>query len=373
MNPNTRIALGVVLVLVIVAIAVAVWLATRPKADPGLSNVVAAPRANPELEDEEPAPSAPLARSWWDRVAAAMVGPTEFVRRARKRMFSRLGIRREPGSVAVGTVQQIGTSPDSPQMWVTKSGAFDGAVTPFAPAVFGLFVQGEVREVSVRMAAKIMHTMVARLPRSVLSPFARGSAGMVIYAPPVRLRDIAAKYFPKLEFDESCAGRCDGRCAGTCTADGRKWSTVVGVGGRISAVASHAAVNNSQSSHRRGNIAVHEFAHTLHSLMADRWLLRIARAYQRDRDAGVWDEGSYAMTNQDEYFAEATQAWFGVTNLESSGGMGGGGVNHITQAKSPQLWSLLKDLYGERRETALVSGTGTQLHFRPQALALEWK
>jgi cyclophilin family peptidyl-prolyl cis-trans isomerase len=60
------------------------------------------------------------------------------------------------------------------------------------------------------------------------------------------------------------------------------------------------------------NLLIHEFAHGMHSqaikLLYPTFQGRLEAAYERARSAGLW-EGTYAITNAGEYWAEAVQSW----------------------------------------------------------------
>lgn len=61
------------------------------------------------------------------------------------------------------------------------------------------------------------------------------------------------------------------------------------------------------------NILIHEFAHTIHQMglavMDPGFDLRLRTAYQDAKRRNLWPN-TYAITNHDEYWAEAVQCWF---------------------------------------------------------------
>eukprot|EP00198_Chlamydomonas_reinhardtii_P003954 XP_001693290.1 predicted protein [Chlamydomonas reinhardtii] len=62
------------------------------------------------------------------------------------------------------------------------------------------------------------------------------------------------------------------------------------------------------------NILVHEFGHTVMNIgltSEDRG--KIKKLYDAAYAAGVYDKSAYIMENEDEYWAEGTQAWFNAT------------------------------------------------------------
>lgn len=74
--------------------------------------------------------------------------------------------------------------------------------------------------------------------------------------------------------------------------------------------------------YRQENILIHEFAHAID----ERGLVtvdptfdgRLAAAYEHARKKGLWN-GTYAAQNRMEYWAEATQSWFGCNRVNDAG------------------------------------------------------
>ena len=98
------------------------------------------------------------------------------------------------------------------------------------------------------------------------------------------------------------------------------------------------------------NILVHEFAHAIHQMALDRldptFDGRLHAAFARARGAGLW-EGTYAATNAEEYWAEATQSWFDTNRADDDQ------HNHVDtrdelRAYDPPLADLCREVYGER-------------------------
>ena len=62
------------------------------------------------------------------------------------------------------------------------------------------------------------------------------------------------------------------------------------------------------------SILVHEFAHSVMCIGMDQEQRRsIEAAYGEAKAAGLYQSHIYMMANADEYWAEATQAWFDAT------------------------------------------------------------
>lgn len=99
---------------------------------------------------------------------------------------------------------------------------------------------------------------------------------------------------------------------------GTDWDTRArGLGATPVRPASTAAEENvlcyTSDRYRGENIFIHEFAHTIHET-AIRALdtdfdARLTAAYEAAMEAGLWS-GTYAATNEGEYWAEGVQSWF---------------------------------------------------------------
>ncbi len=86
-----------------------------------------------------------------------------------------------------------------------------------------------------------------------------------------------------------------------------------GLGGRITSCGEENLLNLKGDRYYNENILIHEFAHCIH-----RWGLRevdpkfdgrLRAAYARARDKGLW-KGTYAATDEKEYWAEGVQSYF---------------------------------------------------------------
>ena len=97
------------------------------------------------------------------------------------------------------------------------------------------------------------------------------------------------------------------------------------------------------------NILIHEFAHVIHMMglnfMDDTFDQRLKDTYQQAIDNGLW-EGTYAISNHMEYFAEGTQSWFN-NNRENDKEH-----NHINTRKEliaydPPLAKILQEVFGD--------------------------
>lgn len=104
--------------------------------------------------------------------------------------------------------------------------------------------------------------------------------------------------------------------------------------------------------YRGESIFLHEFSHSIYlairlsdSVLRD----RILAAYQNALAKGLW-ANTYAITNDDEYFAEVSQSWFDNNIV---GPVGGNGVHNNIATRSlvktydPTMASIMMDVYGD--------------------------
>jgi hypothetical protein len=222
--------------------------------------------------------------------------------------------------------------------------------------------------------------MVQDIRPHMMLPFQVGSVGILIFGPNTYISDLTDIHFG-ITFDDTCGTSCSDRCAPTCTGDGRKWNSLAGMGGSISSCRAAVARNDPSQAYRTENIAAHEFAHTLHMYVAPSVSSRIDTALAAAKAANYWVPNSYAMSNKYEYFAEASQAWFGCADNHNSGGMGSAGVCRIRPDRDGTLWQLLKDFYGVGptgmdKTNTVVRGTGgssSMIHFDTASRTLVWR
>ncbi len=98
----------------------------------------------------------------------------------------------------------------------------------------------------------------------------------------------------------------------------------------------------------REDILNHEFAHGIQNcgLNNTNFNSRLESAYSNAQSSGLW-EGTYAITNSQEYWAEMTQSYFGVNfdGIDSNHN----GINGAaeTEAYDPTGYTLADDIYGQ--------------------------
>ncbi len=135
---------------------------------------------------------------------------------------------------------------------------------------------------------------------------------------------------------------------GKKTFDGRPWEDVRGSGGLASngriviGVAEENLAELGSNTYPKGySVAMHELAHALqnHALpKSDK--KRIDEAYDaREAAGGPWTE-SYGASNESEYFAQLTNAWF-----DTNDGVGHNGPDWV-RTNDPTMALVLEQIYG---------------------------
>ncbi|WP_240488925.1 hypothetical protein [Labilithrix luteola] len=111
------------------------------------------------------------------------------------------------------------------------------------------------------------------------------------------------------------------------------------------------------------NILVHEFAHTIHqhgmAVVDATFDARLRAAYDQAKATGLWS-GTYAMTNPEEYWAEATQSWFDC-NRANDREHGPIDTREKLEAYDAPIARLLRETFGE----------GTWRYSKPSKRSLE--
>lgn len=137
---------------------------------------------------------------------------------------------------------------------------------------------------------------------------------------------------------------------GTNTFDGRLWDNVRGSGGMVAPDGTFAlavpeenliAGTGTADGYPAGySVGMHEFAHTLHDkgLSADQKTKIDDLFAARQAAGGPWTE-AYGSSNEHEYFAQATNAFFGTNQ-----GIGQNGRDWLV-ANDPAMATFLDNLY----------------------------
>lgn len=106
--------------------------------------------------------------------------------------------------------------------------------------------------------------------------------------------------------------------------------------------------------YQRMNLLVHEFAHSIHTIIKfsnSPYGARIREAYNTARKSGKW-ENTYAGENNTEYFAVGTQIWFDCVN-KRTGPLGAKNPIHDRQGLKqydPELYKILSEIYNHKTD-----------------------
>ncbi|XP_050415725.1 uncharacterized protein LOC126829683 [Patella vulgata] len=169
-------------------------------------------------------------------------------------------------------------------------------------------------------AALICSYMVRHMPSTVFERLATRSKGIGIFAHGEGLS--AYPEMANTKDSAACRGRCDGSCKVTCTFDGRKWDTVAGSGGSRALVLEDNVLCLSSDPYRhKYNVLIHEFGHNIKFYGAESaYRSKLTAAFANAKNHHIYGP-SYALSNEDEYFAEGTSGWFNVNHQNYDGGL----------------------------------------------------
>jgi hypothetical protein len=101
---------------------------------------------------------------------------------------------------------------------------------------------------------------------------------------------------------------------------------------------------------------VHEFAHNVDYALRKAWNgfeKKLLDCYNHAKTTGLWQGGvyDYAMTNSEEYFAEASQAWYNTCRMIVKDPATGKNFTLKTREQlkehDPQMYDLLSTVYTE--------------------------
>ncbi|OWF38835.1 hypothetical protein KP79_PYT23697 [Mizuhopecten yessoensis] len=178
-----------------------------------------------------------------------------------------------------------------------------------------------VSESAHQRAASIASRMTMYMSSSIFSTLARNAKVGVF------TRADTLTVFPEyysLRDTTACRGSCSGSCAHTCTFDGRKYASLAGTGGAVGCIVDDNILCDSNDPYRhQANMLVHEFAHTVKLYgIPSSIKSQITAAYNHARSNRIWDLSVYAMSTEEEYWAESSQVYFNVEKLTyTTGGM----------------------------------------------------
>ncbi|XP_050410375.1 uncharacterized protein LOC126824952 [Patella vulgata] len=209
-------------------------------------------------------------------------------------------------------------------------------------------------DTALEKAALAVSLMVRHMAPDVFSGLTRShglgiftkAESMSAYPENAHLADTAA-----------CRGTCSGSCSHTCTFDGRKFSSIAGLSNSRSVVLDdNVLCDRSDPYGHSENIAIHEFGHLVMSYMPRTWSNKIKAAYTHEKYSNLWKPGVYGTADAQEYWAEATEAFFSATvRTDVTGGLNMCGTSHPCsteqQARAylkrhdPQLFEVLSYAY----------------------------
>lgn len=148
------------------------------------------------------------------------------------------------------------------------------------------------------------------------------------------------------------------RLQGTQTFDGRTWDDVRGQGGMqvdgewLVAIPEENLVQTDGTPdpyHGDYSVGMHEIAHTIHSKgMSDEERQQLAALFAAQGQAGPDGQtgeftGPYGASNVQEYFAQATNAYFGNNTIGENGA-------EWLETEDPDLYAFLQQIYGASNE-----------------------
>ncbi|XP_062574547.1 uncharacterized protein LOC134236392 isoform X2 [Saccostrea cucullata] len=192
------------------------------------------------------------------------------------------------------------------------------------------------------LAALVAARMTKHMPTSIFSTLAR-YAKISVFA-----HGQDTTIFPEFvaERDTSwCRNTCAGSCYSTCTVDGRKYTTLAGVGGKTCSVLEDNLLCDAYDPYRHTyNVLVHEFAHTVHKHLPTSIRSQITAAYNNARYHSLWTASSYAMSDEREYWAEGAGSFFMVDkHPTATGGMNTCGHTHCQTEQEARYYIYQKD------------------------------
>ena len=131
---------------------------------------------------------------------------------------------------------------------------------------------------------------------------------------------------------------------GEKTFDGRYYASIRGVGGLVTV---SGIEHLDQAASGGFNTIAHEFAHQVHiTALGTREAKEIRRLYERARREGLTLD-YYAASNEDEYFAQAYEAFISDRKRPSAG-ITGRHTRHELSIRDPELYNFLVTLSGKR-------------------------
>lgn len=140
-----------------------------------------------------------------------------------------------------------------------------------------------------------------------------------------------------------------------------------GLGGDLTSCGEENLLNFPGDPYFTENILIHEFGHAIAQIgmpaVDPTFVPRLRTAYQRAKAAGLFP-GTYAITDMDEYWAEAVQDWFD-NNRENDAQHNHVNTRAELKAYDPPLAALCAEVFGEvdwRYHKPMTRPAGGRLH-----------
>ena len=235
-----------------------------------------------------------------------------------------------------------------------------GIPHPTDPSAYGSFRQrgqcaqgipicafDSVSKTAVEKAALTLTHMLADVDQSIIQRMMHLGAAIGIIGKNQNTTDIPAHCH--LKGERSCDGRdYDVGTRGLGGSTACPWTTV----------GEENITMIEDSRYPYESILVHEFAHSVMNigLAGTPTRRRIKSAYDAAIDKRLYNRTSYIASNEDEYWAEATQAWFEATvRQDATSGMT---TREAVKKRDPVLADILTEVWGDGSWRYLSSAPG---------------
>lgn len=204
---------------------------------------------------------------------------------------------------------------------------------PNGTPVVTITATSNVPEVALSTAAHTISLVVRHMPSDIFNTLAtKLGVGIFTKAETLTVFPENAKYRDTPE----CKGRCDGNCSITCLSDGRKIDTIAGMSNhhRTVVLDDNVLCDEQDPYGHKENILVHEFGHLVMDSFPRDLKNRLLYVYDYIIKHNVWTS-SYATSNADEYWAEATTSYFGAITRDGPAGGMNNVICHVTNTVPP--------------------------------------
>lgn len=288
---------------------------------------------------------------------------------------SRSSLQPPQDAVLYADVANLMANPKSlnlKRLWVGQKENDGGAVTynHKTPRTLEVAATPGVTNYEHKVGAFIIETMTFLMPRPLFERLAEyASVGLFTSKETTTIFPEYDRFKDRPECKDSCADKC----SDTCTTDGRKYDSLSGLGGaRTTCINDNFMCYPGDPYLGQYNVLVHEFGHTVHSKGLSGFSYyydKVKQAYSNALRYDIWNTKSYEMSNELEYFAEATAAFFQTNELSSSGYMNRCGrssgfcqtqleARNWLEKKDPMLYEILSYTYTDFRPNATVENLG---------------